>query len=124
MATRLLSGVEGWGGLQRRYTRDAWRLFPPEDGVRDRIFENALRESSGLRSSCGSAADGGNDGDDGRGEERSSEAPGVARILVADKHVDVLAQAALFGEDAIADAGIERARVRPMMGARVRQDIV
>ena len=55
-----------------------------------------------------SAADGGDDGNFESFAEGSGEAAGVADIFVSDEDVDVLADLALFVDNAVADAGMER----------------
>jgi len=56
------------------------------------------------------AGDGGDYGDFGGRREGSGEAAGVADVFVADEEVDVFADLALFGEDAVANAGVERVK--------------
>ena len=55
-----------------------------------------------------SAADGRNDGNFESFGDGSGEAAGVADIFVSDEDVDVLADNALFVDDAVADSGMER----------------
>jgi hypothetical protein len=62
-----------------------------------------------------SAADGGDDGNFESFADDSGEAAGVADIFVSDEDVDVLADLALFVDDAVADTGMER----PERGERV-----
>ena len=63
-----------------------------------------------MRKLGSAAADGGDYGDFGVGRKGSGEAAGVADVFVADEEVDVFADLALFGDDAIADAGVERVK--------------
>ena len=62
------------------------------------------------------AGDGGDYGDFGVGWEGSGEAAGVADVFVADEEVDVFADLALFGENAIANARVEGAEGRQGIG--------
>jgi hypothetical protein len=55
-----------------------------------------------------SAADGGDDGNFISFANGSGEAAGVTDIFAADEDVDVLADLALFVDDAVTDAGMER----------------
>ena len=52
------------------------------------------------------AADGGDYGDGGVRGEGSGQAIGVADGFVADENIDVFAELAFFGENAIAQAGV------------------
>ena len=66
-----------------------------------------LASKSG-RATCYSAAgDGGDDRDFRVGRERSGKAAGVADVFIADEEIDVFADLALFGENAVANAGVE-----------------
>src|SRR5256885_17162588 len=64
------------------------------------------------------AGDGGDYGDFGVGREGSGEAAGVADVFVADEEGDVFADLALFGEDAVANAGGEGVKGRQSVGER------
>ena len=66
------------------------------------------RFAFGCATECLTAGDSGDDGDFGVGREGGGEAAGVAHVFVADEDVDVFADLAFFGDDAIANAGIER----------------
>jgi hypothetical protein len=61
----------------------------------------------GRRRHASSAADGGDDGNLESFLDGSGEAAGVADIFVSDEDVDVLADLALFVDDAVAGAGME-----------------
>ena len=54
------------------------------------------------------AGDGGDDGDFGVGGKGCGEAAGIANAFVADEDVDVFADMALLGDDAIANTGVKR----------------
>ena len=62
------------------------------------------------------AADGWDDGDFAVGGEERGEAAGIANVFVADEDVDVLADLALLGDDAVANAGVERVKGRQRIG--------
>jgi hypothetical protein len=66
------------------------------------------RRERGGTQSMSSAADGGDDGDFQSFADGSGEAAGVTNIFVSDEDVDVLADLALFVDDAVTDAGIKR----------------
>ena len=66
------------------------------------------RRGRGRPRHASSAADCGNDGNFESFADGSGEAAGVADIFVSDEDVDVLADLALFVDDAVADAGMER----------------
>jgi hypothetical protein len=61
----------------------------------------------GRRRHASSSADGGDDGNFESFADGSGEAAGVADIFVSDEDVDVLADLALFVDDAVASAGME-----------------
>jgi hypothetical protein len=96
-----------------------FRVFPAKftiPGVDETFFHldrGGGHDSRVLDGNIGLAArDGGDDGDFGVGREGSGEAAGVADVFVADEEVDVFADLALFSEDAVADAGVERVKSR------------
>jgi len=65
---------------------------------------------------CLAAGNGRDDGNFGVRWEDGSEATGVAHIFFADENVDVLADLALFVDDAIADAGMKGIEKRQGVG--------
>jgi hypothetical protein len=77
--------------------------------------DEGLQTRAGAHAGTSSAADGGDDGDFQSFVDGGGEAAGVADIFVSEEDVDVLADLALFVDDAVADAGIER----PERGERV-----